>query len=129
MKRSREERKLRVLAWPLEGGINDYTDRLYAYLDRLDVDSRPFGLVRALVGRYDVLHVHWPEAFLNDSRARNTGWAITQAAAQLLVCAVCRIRRKTLLLTLHNIPSHERRHVRLEAGYLRVFDAVVSAWI
>lgn len=58
----------------------------------------------ALLGRWDVLHVHWPELVVRrGSRAR------TAAGMVLLLVLLLRVRlgRKALVRTVHNVTPHE----------------------
>jgi beta-1,4-mannosyltransferase len=117
---------LKVLMWPYRrAGSNDYTRRLGRALQDLGVDVREFpGRVRAARG--DVVHVHWPEAFLNSSGIFR---ATVQAAAQLAVIAALKRRGLKLVYTAHNAVAHDRRHTRLERLYMSSFDRMVDLWI
>lgn len=69
-----------------------------------DVEVLTFSWSRALLGRYDVLHVHWPEVLLRASTAPRT-WArrVLFAALMLRLAAT----RTPVVRTLHNLASHE----------------------
>ncbi len=56
-------------------------------------------------------HLQWPERALNPHSAR---LAARNLARLLLVCAILRLRRARVLLTAHNVTSHDQRHRLLE---------------
>jgi beta-1,4-mannosyltransferase len=59
----------------------------------------------ALIGRYDIFHVHWPEFLLRD-RKRWKSWA--RKVAMLTLLTRLRITRRPVVRTLHNVEPHER---------------------
>ncbi len=73
-----------------------------------DVDVRFFTWTRGLLGRYDVLHVHWPEVLLRRA-GRPARWA-ARARAALLVARLG-LTRTPVLRTVHNTATHERGDV------------------
>ncbi|SEM84082.1 hypothetical protein [Cryobacterium luteum] len=80
---------------------------------------------RALTGRYDVFHVHWPEILL---QGRTPGRALAKRMLFRLLLARLRLRRTAVVRTLHNVRSHEaapRRDRRL----LHAFDHRTTLWI
>jgi beta-1,4-mannosyltransferase len=90
------------------------------------VDVRWFSWRYALFGRYDVLHVHWPEVMLR----RGTPAARTAAQLRfaLLLVRLAAARRITVVRTLHNLSAHESGD-RLEARLLRRLDRRTDHWI
>ncbi len=122
------ERPLRVLAWPGLGARakNPYTWLLYTHLAALGVRVDDFTPRRALTGRYDVLHMHWPDKALN---ARWLAGRMAGAAAALGMLDVAKARGARVVWTAHNARPHESRHRRLETWFwdavLRRVDAVV----
>jgi beta-1,4-mannosyltransferase len=58
----------------------------------------------ALFGRWDVLHIHWPEAILyGTSRPKK----IAKAVLFVLVMARAKLLRRPLVWTVHNVSPHE----------------------
>lgn len=58
----------------------------------------------ALLGRYDVLHVHWPERLVRG----NTRWRSRLKQARFLLLLLrLRVQRTPVVRTLHNLESHE----------------------
>lgn len=89
------------------------------------VQSSWFTWRRALLGRYDVLHVHWPELLLR-SRSR-TGRVLRWAGATLLLGRLA-VTRTPVVRTLHNTAPHELRSP-VERAFLHRFDAVTTRWV
>ena len=80
------------------------------YVDQM-VDGAPaevevlfFSWWRALLGRYDVLHVHWPELLVRDRR-RIARLAKRRALDALLIRL--RLLRVPIVWTAHNLEPHE----------------------
>lgn len=103
---------------------NPYLNQLVDALEP-HVDVEFFSWRRALFGRYDVLHVHWPEVRLRaPSRLR-------RAANRCLVAALLTrltLRRVALVRTLHNVAPHERLGT-VDRWLLRWFDRRTRVWI
>lgn len=84
-----------------------------------------FDWFRAILGRYDVLHAHWPELLMRDPRP----WR--RRAKQVLVAAMfvrLRLTRTRIVQTVHNIEPHEPCS-RYEARMLAALGRRTEAWI
>jgi beta-1,4-mannosyltransferase len=101
------------------------------YLVQLVMALRPHTVVfgfswrRALFGRYDVLHVHWPELL-----CRGTTPARSLIRRILLRALLVRLRltRIAVVRTLHNESPHEPG-THPETALLRRLDAITTLWI
>lgn len=117
--------RLRVLARPAFSNQleNPYNALIYGELPRLGVDVFEYSPLGGLFGRYDIVHVHWPESTFNASLPE--AWVTTQS----LISVVDRLRRRgaKLVWTAHNLRAHEQRHPRAEAAFWREFVARVDA--
>ena len=115
---------LRVLAWPIDPR-NPYTASLYTDMGQ-DVRVEEFSMPN-LRHRYDVWHVHWPEALLN---IRNPALASAKLAAFLAMIDWVRLRGGKIVWTVHNLKAHDNLHPRIEAMFYRRFighvDGVIS---
>lgn len=103
---------------------NPYLLQLAAVLQR-EHTVVGFGWKRAIVGRYDVFHAHWPEALLHGSSP-------TRSFARRLLfrglLARLRLQRTAVVRTLHNVRSHEAAP-RNEQLLLDKFDRRTTLWI
>ncbi|WP_249670806.1 glycosyltransferase [Cellulomonas wangleii] len=103
---------------------NPYIVMLAAALDAQDgVDLRRFTWRTALAGRYDVVHLHWPESlFAARSGTRRTlkRWAFLAWTVRLAVL------RTPVVRTVHNV-EHPRDVSRLESLGLRAVDRLTTA--
>lgn len=121
---------MKILAWPAfenETG-NPYTRLLYEAMEaEADVAVDGITLPRALAGRYDVWHVHWPDDFLS---YRSAAKATAYVAAELVLFAWARLRGAKLVWTVHDLGPHESPHPALERLFWRLFipmvDGIVS---
>jgi beta-1,4-mannosyltransferase len=66
-----------------------------------DVRVLTFSWRTALLGRYDVFHVHWPEALIADRGSRPKAWVRQALFAALLVRL--RVGRRAVVRTVHNL--------------------------
>jgi beta-1,4-mannosyltransferase len=90
-----------------------------------DVRVEYFTWRRALTGRYDVLHLHWPEVLLRSpSRAK----AVARKATAALLLGVLRVRRVAVVRTLHNPRPHELPP-QFDRVVLRGLDGATTRWI
>jgi glycosyltransferase involved in cell wall biosynthesis len=116
------------LAWPGLGARekNPYTWLLCSHLASLGVRIRDFTPMRALLGGYDVLHLHWPEKALN---AGSLPGSVAGAAAALVILDAAHLHGARVVWTAHNARPHELRHPWLEEWYraavVRRVDAVI----
>ncbi len=101
------------------------------YLLQLRLSLTPYVAVlgfswrRALLGRYDVFHVHWPEILL---QGRTPLRALARRMLFRLLLARLRFTRTALVRTIHNVRSHESGSPR-EERLLARFDQHTTLWI
>lgn len=121
-----DTRRIRVLqsVKPPAPTTNPYIVQLVAALDRY-VDVGYFSWRRAILGRYDVLHVHWPEVMV-----RRDGLAARLAAQARFAALMLRLAltRTPLVRTVHNVRAHETGS-RLENLLLSWCERRSSFWI
>lgn len=119
---------LRVLAWPAFDNVtgNPYNRLLYEAMKVQGVAVDEFTPQRALTGRYDVWHMHWPDDLLSipDFRA-----ALARVAGLLLLMAWTRLRGTRIVWTVHDLGPHESRHPVLERWFWRLFLPQVDGFI
>lgn len=80
---------------------NPYIVQLLGSLRSLpDVEVRTFGWSRALFGRYDVFHAHWPEILVSGRRRSAT---TLRTLLFLLLLVRLRLTRTAYVRTVHNV--------------------------
>lgn len=89
------------------------------------VTAVTFSWRRALTGRYDVLHLHWPENLARGSTRARTA---ARRLALALLLARLTLTRTPVVRTLHNSTPHEVGG-RLERALLRGVDRRTALWI
>lgn len=104
---------------------NPYVVQLVGALRAEGAEVRYFTWWRGLFGRYDLLHVHWPEIMIRRSGRAARVAARARFAALLLRLAVT---RTPLVRTLHNVGAHERGGW-WEAALLRWCERRTAYWI
>lgn len=103
---------------------NPYLTQLVQAL-AVDVDIDFFSWRAALFGRYDVLHVHWPDRLVRGSSRSRT---IARRGLFRLLMLRLGTRGTPVVRTMHNVGSHESGP-RGEGELLNSFDALTSLWI
>ena len=105
---------------------NPYVVQLHRALAALpEVDVRTFGWRRALLGRYDVFHVHWPE-ILVEGRDRPRRLARRVLLALLLLRWT--LTRTAVVRTAHNLSPHARQD-RVASALLRAVDRRTRGYV
>ncbi|MCW4385445.1 glycosyl transferase [Salinibacterium sp. SYSU T00001] len=120
------ERRLVVLEsiGQLRETTNPYIVQLIRSLES-EAEVKLFSWRTALAGRWDVLHVHWPELLVvRDSRLRT----FARTLLCLLLVVRLRLTRRALVRTAHNIAPHDDRGL-LVTAVLRVLDRVTTLWV
>lgn len=74
----------------------------------------------------DVLHIHWPELFLNYPRPVG---AVLRAVKLALVVFMAKLCRLKLIWTVHNLKPHERRYPLASSIFYRVFPRLCDGFI
>jgi beta-1,4-mannosyltransferase len=103
---------------------NPYLWLLFRHAPR-DVVMDGFSWRQALLGRYDVLHVHWPELLMRGTDRPRT-WARRVLAVLLLIRLS--LNRTAVVRTAHNEEPHEAG-TRFERAVLARFDRATTHWI
>jgi beta-1,4-mannosyltransferase len=109
----------------LGAGHPSYADHVATALDLQRVAPLSFSYRTALVGRWDVLHVHWPENLLRHA----SPWRRRLRAvlfALLLIRIV--VLRPGVVRTMHNVAPHESGR-RLEGALLAALDRRVTCHV
>jgi beta-1,4-mannosyltransferase len=83
----------------------EYTSFSALYVEAMPagLEIRPFTHLRALFGRYDLIHLHWPEFLVRGPGIR--GW-IKRAMTLLLLLRI-QLLGTVVIRTLHNLAPHE----------------------
>lgn len=105
---------------------NPYLTQLYDALP-VQVTPRFFSMRDALLARYDVLHLHWPEFMLRHPSGSRAGAVAKQVAVALLLLRL-KLTGTPVVRTLHNLAPHEDRGWS-ERLLLRWIDGMTRRWI
>jgi glycosyltransferase involved in cell wall biosynthesis len=121
-------RRLRILARPARSSWKDnpYTSLLYDEVQKAGLDVVEYRPHLAPLGRWDVLHVHWPESVFDHTLVE----AIPTTESLLFGIRRARANGAKVLWTIHNLHTHEQRHRYFEERFWRRFipelDGVVA---
>jgi beta-1,4-mannosyltransferase len=89
------------------------------------VEVRYFSWRAALVGHFDVFHLHWPEVVL---RGRTPARSAVRLVLFIVLLLRLRVQRKGLVRTLHNLAPHEPVS-RLQGAVMRMADRATTVWV
>lgn len=120
---------MKVIAWPAYSyrDRNPYTALLYESLSQIPgVTIAEFRHKQALLQRYDVLHVHWPDIILKESNRLVAYFYVLKFMA---LVKIAKARGTKLIWTMHNLKSHERYFPGLEKFYSNWFIQAVDGAI
>lgn len=81
----------------------------------------PFGIF----ARFDIFHLHWPEAMLRD---RNTIFRWVKTILMGLFIIRLRVQKIPVVRTVHNLAPHESQRP-LERFFTRLLDQTTSVWV
>jgi beta-1,4-mannosyltransferase len=118
---------MRVLIFPNDKSAigNPYCDLLYGNMRDLGVVTEPFTLSRALFGKSDIFHLHWPEYYLS-----TPPWKALIGTLGLLFCvAWSRLRGTHVVWTAHNLHSHNLRYPRVERWFWRILTPMFDGFV
>lgn len=104
---------------------NPYVRQLADAVTAAGAEVAWFSWRRGILGRYDVLHVHWPEVLLR--RAGRPARLAAQARFALLLTRLA-ATRTPVVRTLHNVGTHESGG-RVERLLLRTLDRRTACWV
>lgn len=95
-------------------------------MERAGAQVAEFTPRRALSGRYDVWHVHWPDDFLS---IRSPVRAVGYVVAELVLMGLARLRGTRIVWTVHDLGPHESPHPWLEPLFWRAFVPMVDGFV
>jgi glycosyltransferase involved in cell wall biosynthesis len=109
-----------VVGWPAYRITrNPYSLLLYSNLERRGIRVLDHGICQILFGRYDLLHIHWPN--FNWPSHSISYWMRLKSFFHLIavpaVIGASRLRNKTVLWTVHNLRAHDVRYAVLATWY------------
>jgi glycosyltransferase involved in cell wall biosynthesis len=118
---------MRVLIFPNDKSAigNPYCDLLYSNMQKQGVVTKPFTISRALLGRWDIFHLHWPEYYLVTPPLK----AIVGTVGLLACILWLRMRGTRIVWTAHNLHSHYLRYPRIERRFWTVFTPLLHGYI
>jgi beta-1,4-mannosyltransferase len=118
---------MRILVFPrdIREADNPYGNLLYRDMPGYGIEVDGFSPWRALSGKYDIFHLHWPEYYLN----RPLPKALAGSLIVLLSIVWLRRRRTRILWTVHNPHSHALSHPVIESWFWWVFTRMLDGFV
>jgi glycosyltransferase involved in cell wall biosynthesis len=118
---------MRVLIFPNDRSKigNPYCELLYSNMEKLEVVTEAFTPMRAVSGRYNIFHLHWPEYYLGQPPLK----ALVGTLGLLSIVLWLRLRGTRIVWTVHNIHSHTRLYPRAERWFWRIVTPLVDGYI
>ena len=118
---------MRVLIFPNDKSTigNPYCDLLYGNMRKYGVVTQPFSISRALLGSWDIFHLHWPEYYLATPPLKATIGTV----GLLLSIVWLRIRGTRIVWTAHNLHSHNLRYPKIERRFWSILIPMLHGYI
>ncbi len=95
-----------VLIFPKDNG-NPFVSRFSDALERTGAAVDDFSYGRAMAGRYDVLHLHWPDSHLT---SKSFAGSLFKHARLAALITLLRRRGTRIVWMMHNLKPHDRNH-------------------
>ena len=118
-----------VLGFPAFSNRNSniYNYTFYTAVEKHGIEVDEFSFQRALFGHHDIIHVHWPEKFLNSHYRLK---ALLWSTLFLFCLKLHRLKGGRVVWTAHNLKPHEIKYPRLSKlfweNFLRTVNATIS---
>jgi len=100
---------------------------LYSGIEKQGVDVKEFSFKRSLSLKYDLIHIHWPEFYLNSHYLLK---AFLYTSMFIFCLMFSKVFGKKIIWTAHNLKAHSIKYPRLSkyfwATYLPLVDGVIS---
>ena len=118
---------MRVLGWPAYRNrqSNPYPWLLYSHLSKHGVSIDEFSTARLLFGKYDILHLHWPEHHFIGPSVFQT---LLRAARLLGILSMARVCGTRVVWTVHNLQPHKQYHPVIERWVWKTFTGLIDAY-
>lgn len=119
---------IKVLAFPAykNKSSNPYNYLLYSGIEEQDVDVKEFSFSRSLSLNYDLIHIHWPELYLNSNYIIK---AIFYSLMLIFCLAYAKTFGKKVIWTVHNLKPHNIKYNRLNKLFWRLYTPLVDGVI
>jgi glycosyltransferase involved in cell wall biosynthesis len=117
---------MRILSVPGRGHENPY---FQLFCDGLENSGVALSNVRdraALLFAFDVLHVHFPTHFITESKALP---AVFWAFAELAFFVLCKLGRKPIVYTVHDVLPFYPKNVWLLKPFLAIFYRLCDGYV
>lgn len=118
---------MKVLAWPaFRPTGNPYNQLLYRAICRKGGQVSECSIPRLLAGRFDILHLHWPEWLISHESFASS---IARFARFVGILTVARRKGMRVVWTVHNVLPHENYHPWLTSRFYATFIPHVDGFI
>lgn len=119
---------MKVTAWPAfkNKTHNPYNYQLYTHIKKFGANILEFSPWKCICNHFSIIHVHWPEAILND---HNPIRVFTKTIALIFIIIFAKAKGAKIIWTVHNLNSHERYYPYLEDLFWRVFTSCIDGYI
>lgn len=115
-----QTRSLRILASPAFSNekVNPYNALLYREMQKLGVPVEEYSHKKALFERYDIVHFHWPDGYMNE-RGLLKAWQ--RIILFVLIMGVLKLKGTRIVWTAHNVAPHDAFRPRLSQRFMNWF--------
>lgn len=118
---------MRALIFPDNGPkiSNPYCDLLYRNMEQSGASTQGFTPLRAIFGKYEIFHLHWPEYYL----AQPASKAFVGTIGLLFSILWMRLRGTKIIWTAHNLHSHKLLYPSAEHRFWKRLMPMLDGFI
>ncbi len=93
---------------------------------KFGISIEEYSRKKILMGKYEIFHIHWPEASLaHPSFIR----VFLKSTIFLILVFLCKLKGTKIVWTIHNLRSHEYYHPLFEGIFWKFFIPMVDCYI
>lgn len=111
---------MRILASPAFSNekVNPYNALLYKEINAIEPAVSEYSHKKALLEKFDILHFHWPDGFINPPRLLKA-WQRVMLFVLIIISA--KLKGTKVVWTVHNIRPHDAAHPKLSQAVMDWF--------
>lgn len=120
---------MKIIAWPFISNKenNPYNWLLYSKIKEIEpLEIKEFKIYTIIMDKYDLVHIHWPENFLNKKGFLKN---IFKLIAFKLILEIIKLKGGKIVWTAHNLKCHENNNIYLEKLFWKTFIKDLDGYI
>ena len=111
---------MQILAAPAFSNekVNPYNSLLYREMDKLESDVNEYTHKKALLEKFNVVHFHWPDGYINK---KNFFKSLQRVFLFASVITLAKLKGSKIVWTVHNVAPHDAYRPQLSKHFMNWF--------